>query len=66
MHSPETDMTTVTSNHDVATVGQPSEETPNAYSLVDTTEKAVQVQVVDDSLPVSQRIIDSRPASVDP
>ena len=59
-------LTTVTSNHDVPTVGQPTEETPDAYSLVDTTEKAVEVQVVDENLPVGQTIIDSRLASIDP
>ena len=31
---------------------------------MDTTEKSVEVQVVDESLPASQRIIDSRPASI--
>ena len=59
-------MTTITLNHDVPTVGQPTEETPDVYSLVDTTEKVVEEQVVDKSLLTSQRIIDSRPASIDP
>ena len=56
LHSPETVMTNVTSNHDVPPVGQPTKNT----SLVDTTEKVVEVQVVDKSLPTSQRIVDSR------
>ena len=43
-------VTTITSNHDVPTVGQPTEDTPDTYSLVDTTKKAVEVQVVDESL----------------
>ena len=59
-------MTNVTSNHDVPTVGQPTENTPDTYHLVNTTEKVVEMQVVDESLPTSQRIIDSRPASVNP
>ena len=59
-------VTHVTSNHDVTTVGQPTENTPDTYSLVETTEKVVEEQVVDESLPTSQRIIDLRPASVNP
>ena len=59
-------MTTITSNLNVPTVGQPTEDTPDAYSLVDTTEKAVKVQVVDKSLPTSQINIDSRLDSVNP
>ena len=39
---------------------------PDTYSLVDTTEKLVEEQVVDKSLLVSQRNINSRPASIDP
>ena len=47
-------------------VGQPTRDTPDAYSLVDTTEKAVEMQVVDERLPTSQRIVDSRLTSIDP
>ena len=60
------DMTNVTSNHDIPTVGQPTKNTPDTYSLVDTTEKVVEAQVIDKSLRTSQRIIDSRLASVNP
>ena len=44
----------------------PTENTPDNYSLVDTTEKVVEAQVVDEGLPTSQRIIDSRPTTIDP
>ena len=61
-HSPEAGVTNITSHHDVPTVGQPTENMSDTYSLVDTTEE----QVVDESLLTSQRIIDSRLESVDP
>ena len=57
---------TITLNHNVLTVGQPNNKSPDAYSQVNTTEKAVEIQVVDKSLPMSQRIVDSRLTSVDP
>ena len=66
MHSPETGVTTVTSNYNVLAVGQPTSESPDAYSLVNITEKAVDIQVVDKNLPISQRIINTRPTEVDP
>ena len=64
-HSLEIGVTNVTSNHNVPTVGKPTDNTPDIYSLVDTTEKVVEEQVVDESLLTSQRIIDSRLASID-
>ena len=64
-HSPEMGVTNITLNLSVPTVGQPTENTQDRYSLVDTTEKAVEAQVVDENLPTSQRIVDSRLASVD-
>ena len=42
-HSPETGMTTITLNHNVSTVGQPTKEIPDTYSLLGTTGKAVEV-----------------------
>ena len=66
LHSLEMGVTNITSHHDVPVVGQPTENTPDTYSLVETTEKVVEEQVVDESLLTSQRIIDSRLASVDP
>ena len=59
-------MINVTSHRNVPAVGQPTENTPDTYSLVDTTEKVVEEQVVDESLLTSQRIIDSRLGSIDP
>ena len=41
-HSPEMGMTNVTSHHNVSTVGKSTENTPDTYSLVDTTEKIVE------------------------
>ena len=64
-HSPETGVTTVTSNHDVPTVGKPTNDSPDAYSLVNTAQKAVEHQLVDESIPTSQRNIDFQPTSVD-
>ena len=62
---PRNGCTTITLNLNVPMVGQPTKDTPDTYSLVDT-EKAVEVHVVDKSLPMSQRIVDSRLTSVDP
>ena len=64
LHSPEMGVINVTSHHNVPTVGQPTENILDTYSLVDTTEKVVEEQVVDESLLTSQRIIDLRPASM--
>ena len=66
LHSPETGVTTITLNLDVPAVGKPTKDTPDTFSLVNTTEKAVEVNVVDKSIPTSQRIIDSRPTNIDP
>ena len=38
----------------------------DTYSQVDTTEKVVEEQVVNESLLASQRIINLRPANIDP
>ena len=64
LHSLETGVANIKANHNVTTMGQPTENTPNMYSLVDTTEKVVEEQGVDESLPTSQRILNSRPASI--
>ena len=39
---------------------------PGTYSLVDMAGKVVEEQVVDESLLTSQRVIDSRLASINP
>ena len=63
-HSPTMGMTNVTLHHDVTTVGQPTENTPDMYSLLDTTEKVVVEQIVNDTLLASKRNIDLRLTSV--
>ena len=42
-------------NHNAPTVGQPTGQTPNMFSIVDTTEKVVELDIVDNTLLVSQR-----------
>ena len=59
-------MTTVTSTNDVCTVEQSTVDAPDNYSLVNTTEKTVEGQIVDENPLTSQRNIDSRPPSIDP
>ena len=48
----------ITSNHDVTTVGQPTAQTPNIFSIVDMTEKVVDLDIVDNTLLLSQRNTD--------
>ena len=64
LHSPATSVTNIISHHNVTAVGKPTVNTPETYSLVDTTEKVVEEQIMDESLLASQGNIDSRPASV--
>ena len=45
-------------------VGQPTEDTPDTYSLVETTEKVVDAHVVDENLLASQRSIDLKLTNV--
>ena len=59
-------VTTITSTHDVHTVEQSTVDTPDSYSLVTTTEKTVEGQIVDENLLTSQRNIDFRLPSIDP
>ena len=47
-------------NHDVTAVGQPTEQTPDMFSIMDTTEKAIDPNIVDSSLLPSQRNTDNR------
>ena len=59
--SPSGTMSTidVASNHDVTTVGQPTGQTPNMFSIIDMTEKVIDLDIVDSNLP-SQRNTDNR------
>ena len=55
----------VTSNHDVTPVGKPTGQTPDTFSIVDTTEKVVELDIVDNTLLVSHRNTDNRPTMDD-
>ena len=55
----------VTSHHDVTAVGQPTDQTPDIFSIVDTTEKVIDLDVVDSTLLPSQRNTDNRPTMDD-
>ena len=50
--SPSGDTSTVdvASNHDAPTVGKPTEQTPNTFSIVDTTERVIELEVVNNKL----------------
>ena len=56
----------VTSNHDVTTVGQPTDQTPNTFSIVDTTEKVIDIDIIDNTLLLGQRNTDNRLTTDDP
>ena len=53
-------------NHDVTTVGQPTGQTPDTFSILDMTEKVVDLDIVDSTLLPSQRNTDNRPTTDDP
>ena len=50
----------VASNHNVTTVGQPTGQTPDTFSIIDTTEKVIDLDIVDSTLLPSQRNTDNR------
>ena len=52
-------------HHNVTTVGQPNEQTPNMFSIVNMTEKVMDPEIVDSTLLPSQRNTDARPAMDD-
>ena len=56
----------ITSHHDVTAVGQPTDQTPNTFSIVDMTEKVIDLDIVDSTLLPSQRNTDNRPTTDDP
>ena len=56
----------VASNHNVTTVGQPTGQTPDTFSIVDTAEKVVDLDIVDSTLLPSQQNTDNRPTTDDP
>ena len=56
----------VASNHDAPTVGQPTGQTPDTFSIVDTTERVVDLEVVDNVLLLHQRNTDKEPTTDNP
>ena len=56
----------VASNHDVTPVGQPTRQTPDTFSIIDMTEKVMELDIVDNTLLASQRNTDNRPTTDDP
>ena len=56
----------IASNHDVTTVGQPTGQTLNTFSIVDTTEKVIDLDIVDNTLLPSKRNTDNRLTMDDP
>ena len=60
--SPSSAMSTidVASNHNATTVGKPTGQTPDTFSIVDMTEKVVDLDVVDSMLLPSQRNTNNR------
>ena len=51
----------VASNHDAPTVGKPTEQTPDTFSIEDATEKVVELEVVNNVLLPHQRNTDKEP-----
>ena len=56
----------IASNHNAPTVGQPTEQTPDTFSIVDTTERVVELEVVNNVLLPHQRNTDKEPITDDP
>ena len=48
--SGDTSAVDVASNHDAPTVGKATEQTPDTFSIVDTTERVVELEVVNNEL----------------
>ena len=47
-------------NHNITTVGQPTRQTLNTFSIIDMTEKVIDLDIVDSTLLLSQRNTDNR------
>ena len=56
----------ITLHHNVPVVGQPPEQTPNTFSIMDVTEKVMDSEIVDSTLLLSQRNTDVRPETDNP
>ena len=63
--SPSGDTSTidVASNHDAPTVGKPTEQTPDTFSILDMTERVVELEVVNNELRPRQRNTDKEPTT---
>ena len=61
--SGDTSAIDVASNHDAPTVGKPTEQTPDTFSIVDTTERVVELEVVNKELLPRQRNTDKEPTT---
>ena len=48
--SGDTSAIDVASNHNAPTVGKPTEQTPDTFSIMDTTERVVELEVVNNVL----------------
>ena len=53
-------------NHDASTVGQPTEQTPDTFSIVDGTERVVELEVVNNVLLPRQKNTDKELTTDDP
>ena len=56
----------VTLHHDVTAVGKPTDQTPNTFSIMDMTEKVIDLDIVDNALLPSQKNTDNRLTTEDP
>ena len=50
----------IASNHNAPTVGKPTEQTPDTFSIEDATEKVVELEVVNNVLLSCQRNTDNK------
>ena len=64
--SGDTSAIDIASNHDAPTVGKPTEQTPDTFSIVDTTERVIELEVVNNVLLPHQRNTDKEPITDDP
>ena len=56
----------VASNHDAPTVGKPTDQTPDTFSIVNATERVAELEVVNNVLLPCQRNTDKEPTMDDP
>ena len=56
----------VASNHDAPTVGKPTEQTPDTFSIMDATERVIELEVVNNVLLPCQRNTDKEPTMDNP